>query len=510
MMQEWHYRNGEQIVGPIDAKAIRLLSKSGQITPRTLVRRGDDADSFRAARINGLFDGHTASQVESPCEQDRDPLVAIASDAASAVATSATAAASAIGGALTKLVSRRDEPKVTVAAATSPPSWVSMLARDNQSPEVVELVADKVRGILMSDEQIIYIAVQNKPVVNWKPDCIVLTNRRFIFCRPKLFGRVDFEDYVWRELHDAKLSENVIGSTFSISTASGVQLSLDYLPKSQARAVYRLAQEAEEAALAVRRSLRLEDDRAKAGGVVVQTNLGIQGPSTPTVPNSSDAPLDKLKSLKGMADAGLITLAEFESKKAEILARMTRGSKCPCRSDRHELITTQFARRNPRHACPAAREATRPGCDPPRPVWLCRPRGAAAGQRPRLRRRVLREVVRSLHGGEVPHRRYVSTSRRPGVNLDDQARIACADSQRGRVCPGTLVSGSMTSQPQRQESRAMWQANRPRNSRQMDALKMRSFETWRSSGRLSSSCLRRFASKHRPLNGERLRDCETS
>lgn len=323
MAIEWFYRRADQAIGPLDANAIRALAKSGSITPTTLVRRGHDAEWIMASRIKGLFEGRGGSVSEPAEATERDPLVAMASDAASAVASSAGAAAKAIGGALTSLRGHRtDEPATSKAAGSAEPSWVASFTRDDQSPEIVAVVAEKVKGILMSDESLLYIAVQNKPVVNWKPDCIALTNRRFIFYRPKLFGRVDFEDYVWRELHDARLSENVIGSTFSITAADGRTLSLDYLPKAQARAVYRMAQEAEEAARTVRRTEQIEHDRAKAGGVVVQANIGAQAGIPPTSAAPSSDPMEKLGQLKRMLDAGLITSAEFDAKKLDILSRM--------------------------------------------------------------------------------------------------------------------------------------------------------------------------------------------
>jgi hypothetical protein len=154
------------------------------------------------------------------------------------------------------------------------------------------------------------------------PDCIALTDKRFIFYRPKVLGRVDFEDYVWRELHDATLSEDIIGSTFTVKTAAGKKLSMGYLPKSQARAVYRIVQGIEEKSLEERRNRLLEEKRAAAGGVVVQTNLAAPAPPNEPVVVENTDPMQKLRDLKNMVDEGLISAADYEKKKAEILSRM--------------------------------------------------------------------------------------------------------------------------------------------------------------------------------------------
>ncbi len=257
----------------------------------------------------------------APDEPDLpDPLIAIASNAASSVASAAGSAASIVGNAVTGMFKRSDATRTVINIPNTDPDWLSVFTRDNQSEDVVRTVANKVQSILMANEELTYIAVQNKPIMNFAPDCIALTNKRFIFYRPKLLGRVDFEDCVWRELQDAKLSENMIGSTIRISTSVGKTLTLDYIPKAQARAVYRIVQEMEEISLQERRDRSLEDKRAAAGGVTVQANVAIPQSAAASVDNND--PMQKLQKLKSMKDAGLITTAEFEAKKADILANM--------------------------------------------------------------------------------------------------------------------------------------------------------------------------------------------
>jgi len=171
----------------------------------------------------------------------------------------------------------------------------------------------------MRDEELLYIAIQNKPIVKIAPDCIVLTNKRFIIYKPTVLGRVSFEDYVWRELRDAKLKEGIMGATISVLTVSGTHLAIDYLPKPQARQIYRLAQEQEEKALEERRQRSLEASRAAAGGVVVQSAVGGTAPPPTT---QTDDPVATLQKLKTMLDAELITAEEYEKKKLEIVAQM--------------------------------------------------------------------------------------------------------------------------------------------------------------------------------------------
>ncbi|HEU4366468.1 MAG TPA: PH domain-containing protein [Candidatus Krumholzibacteria bacterium] len=192
------------------------------------------------------------------------------------------------------------------------------LITEEQDPAAVQAVCSRVQQILTSGETILYVAVQKKPVVNVSPECVVLTNRRFIVYRPSLLGRVTFEDQMWRDLHDATLRENIVGATFTLATVTGRVLTIEHLPKAQARRLYAFAQEMEERVREERRALDLEEKRAAAGGVVVS---GIPATGSAAEPPSRD-PVQRLKALKEMYDAGLISAGEYEAKRAEIVSRM--------------------------------------------------------------------------------------------------------------------------------------------------------------------------------------------
>jgi hypothetical protein len=190
---------------------------------------------------------------------------------------------------------------------------------EEQDPTVVEQVLTRVQQILTSGEEVSYIAVQKKPMVNVTPECVVLTSKRFILYKPKLLGGANFEDYIWRDLKDVRLHEGLMGATLTLQTMTGKAISVEYLPKAQARRLYAVAQEMEEKVHEERRTRELEDKRAAAGGVTLHS-------ATPTPPAqaaaASEDPVQKLQKLKTMADAGLITSSEYEAKKAEILSRM--------------------------------------------------------------------------------------------------------------------------------------------------------------------------------------------
>ena len=195
---------------------------------------------------------------------------------------------------------------------------IGKFANEEQDPAVVEKVHSKVSEILTSGEEVLYIAVQKKLVMNVSPDCVVLTNKRFIKYKPKMLGGVDFEDYIWRNLSDARVKEGIRSAKLTMKTTSGESISLDDLPKSQARKLYTLAQSMEEKVLEERRQRDLEEKRASAGNITMQTGMPTQQASSAPPQD----PLEQLTKLKKMLDAGLITDDEYNAKKTELISRM--------------------------------------------------------------------------------------------------------------------------------------------------------------------------------------------
>ena len=200
---------------------------------------------------------------------------------------------------------------------------------EEQDPQAVEKLLGRINSLLTSQEVVEYIAVQKKPVINLSPDCIALTNRRIIFCRPKTFGlSMDFQDYNWVDIADCHIKEGIVGATFIMRTTNSLTNMMDYLPKKQARKLYQFAQEVEEKMRGLRREKNLETLRASAGGVIVNNATPIitqpqqfYQEKEPLMIESED-PFALLQKLKGLKESGIISPEEFEVKKNEILSRV--------------------------------------------------------------------------------------------------------------------------------------------------------------------------------------------
>lgn len=203
---------------------------------------------------------------------------------------------------------------------------------DEQDPKAVEKVLGKLNDMLSNNEELIYMAVQKKPAVNLLPDCIAVSNKRIFYCEPGNFGiTMNFKDISWKSIKEVSFKEEIFGSKFICVPFHGENIITEYIPKVQARKLYQAAQEQLETFKEQQRQEELEERRSSIPPVQVnQTMLEsaevsnpslVQPAANPTV--SAEEPEDettlKLRKLKGLYDKHLITLEEYEAKKANIL-----------------------------------------------------------------------------------------------------------------------------------------------------------------------------------------------
>ncbi len=118
------------------------------------------------------------------------------------------------------------------------------ILNEDQDPKAIEKITSKLENLLMSNEEVGYIAVQKKPAITVFPDSIVVTNKRIILCKPKNLGlSMEFMDYDWDDIAGTFVKEGFLGSDFTFSTKTELTHTVDYLPKNQARKLYTYAKE---------------------------------------------------------------------------------------------------------------------------------------------------------------------------------------------------------------------------------------------------------------------------
>ncbi|MDB5011426.1 MAG: hypothetical protein JWQ06_2215 [Mucilaginibacter sp.] len=214
---------------------------------------------------------------------------------------------------------------------------IEKFLNDEQEPKTVEKVYTRLVDLLTTGEEILYIAVQKKPLVNLFPDCIAITNKRILFFTAANLGlTLKFVDFVWKDIVDVATKEELIGAVFSVKTTNGAEMGVDYLPKVQARKLYQYAQERKEAEREARRLRDLEEKRAESGSLQFENPAAFTAfqAATPTqqpAPVQPPAPVaheeqkpdeltEKLKKLRTLFDNGLISQEEYNHKKLELLS----------------------------------------------------------------------------------------------------------------------------------------------------------------------------------------------
>ena len=210
---------------------------------------------------------------------------------------------------------------------------------EEQDPKAVEKVYLRLADLLSTGEEIVYIAVQKKPIVNLFPDCVALTNKRILFFTPANLGfTIKFVDFVWKDIIDVFTKEEIIGAIFSVRTTNGAEMGVDYLPKVQARKLYQYAQERKESEREARRLRDLEEKRAESGAIQFDNaaRVAAQPVATPVTPAPEPEPepvappivhetpkpdelTEKLKKLRMLFDNGLISQEEYNTKKLDLL-----------------------------------------------------------------------------------------------------------------------------------------------------------------------------------------------
>lgn len=158
-------------------------------------------------------------------------------------------------------------------------------------------IPSQITKTLMGDEEILYNI--EKPMTLKAPG-LVLTSKRLIQYKPKTFG-VELKDYSWRDLNNVSMKEGLVTGEIEFEMKGDHEIKFENLPKSKVREIYALAKEMKEKA------------HLSSKTVVMQQSV--------TAPMQED-PVAKLKQLKDMLDAGLISQDEYDKTKAAILAKM--------------------------------------------------------------------------------------------------------------------------------------------------------------------------------------------
>lgn len=207
---------------------------------------------------------------------------------------------------------------------------------EEQNPKVVEKTVGKLKDLLTQGEIISYVAVQKKPAINWLPDCVVISNKRIFLCEATKLGlTTNFEIFQWKDVKDVAFKEAFFGAKFTVIPQVGENLTIEYIPRIQARKLYQLSIEAIERYQEQLKFQRYEqknlDQKKQERFCPEDVENNNERPLKPeeepvlkqaVTSEAEDDLTSRLKRLKTLFDKQLITQEEYESKKNELLDQL--------------------------------------------------------------------------------------------------------------------------------------------------------------------------------------------
>ena len=132
------------------------------------------------------------------------------------------------------------------AAAPSSAGTGDPLARftaEGQDAGLVQQAHARATEILTAGEVIEYVAVANRGSLTHAPDVAVASNKRILLFRKKVLGKLEQDDFNWRDVRNATIKDGRNGVTLTLDSIQGWQMAVESLPKGQAWRLYELAVE---------------------------------------------------------------------------------------------------------------------------------------------------------------------------------------------------------------------------------------------------------------------------
>jgi hypothetical protein len=187
-----------------------------------------------------------------------------------------------------------------------------------QDMAALQSVANEVRRVLTSDEEIIFIALQTQSGGMARRDAAVITTNRMIFFKRPMVGSANFSDHSWQDIKDVRLKQGMTASDLVITLIGGKVEAMGWLEKAQAQRAYSFAQQREQEWREKRRLRDMEEKRAAAGGMTI--TMPPQATTPVSAPAAVEDPVARLAKAKAMLDQGLISQAEYDDLKSRILS----------------------------------------------------------------------------------------------------------------------------------------------------------------------------------------------
>lgn len=201
-------------------------------------------------------------------------------------------------------------------------AYFTFVGADKRTDQALE----KLNSTLMKDEAVVSQAVQHRIFALWhRRVALAITNSRIVVVERGILGGFKMKDIQWKDLHDAKLDQNVLsqycGSNLIFGHFNGNvgAIEIDGIPDREAAEIYSRSQAEEQAWEEKRRVREIEEVRAASGGVTIHTGQQQSVPAAAPA-SSGNGMLEQIENAKRLLDSGAISDAEFQEMKSKIIS----------------------------------------------------------------------------------------------------------------------------------------------------------------------------------------------
>lgn len=198
-------------------------------------------------------------------------------------------------------------------------AYFAFVGADKRHTQALE----KLNTTLMNGETVVTQAVQHRIFALWhRRVSLAITNSRIVIVERGILGGFKMKDIQWKDLHDAKLDQNVLSQycgsnlVFGHFNGSVGALEINGIPDQEAAEIYSRSQAEEQAWEEKRRVRAIEEVRAASGGVTIHSGGQQNAPSAP----AGNGMLEQIENAKRLLDSGAISDAEFQEMKSKIIS----------------------------------------------------------------------------------------------------------------------------------------------------------------------------------------------
>ena len=188
-------------------------------------------------------------------------------------------------------------------------------------------IPKEVEDNLYPGEQIAY-SLKTKIRLGAKPKYLIVTDRRVMYLDQKILNRYDLIDIPYEKLEQVNFHKGPVASEFVLKSEEGGIINLKWMEREEATSALNAIQDSlnaiavEPVSIQRKKGLLGEDLLLKKPPELVSRRSPMTRVIEERKAKAEEDPADKLKKLKELYDAGVITEQEYEEKRKKLVEQL--------------------------------------------------------------------------------------------------------------------------------------------------------------------------------------------